>query len=284
MVNSVIDNDTCIVESEQNGMMNDGKPEKKNKRIILFDVLRGVLMLWVFIDHFLYNAYGLFYFSFTTNAGRALAAFARGYWYSAYRDIAHPIVLFLFFCLSGLVTAFSKNHLKRAVKTSVCAVGLFVVTYLADLIFKWGCTITIGVLYAFAVCDFVIFELEKLKTKPWIYLVLGVVLSVVGLLYCYKIDFLSDKLFFLVFDEAFFRSNVTADYFPVLPYLGYFFIGAFIGKTFYKDRKAKLPLNKTVEKILSPVSFIGRTSLFWYFASQVIFVAAIFAAITCGIL
>lgn len=275
--------DFPIVEGERENLKGNGAKDKK-KRIVLLDVLRGVLMLWVFVDHFLYNAYGLFWGDFTTDAGCALAAFARAYWYGTYREIAHPIVLFLFFCLSGLVTAFSRNHWKRAVKTAVCAVGLFAITFVADLIFRWGCTITIGVLYAFAVCDFVVFGLEQLKIKSWLYLVLGIILSAIGLAYCYKIDFLSDKLFFLVFDKAFFLSNATADYFPILPYLGYFFLGTFIGKTFYKDKKAKIPLGERAEKLLCPISFIGRTSLFWYFSSQAIFVAVLYAAILLGIL
>ena len=33
--------------------------------------------------------------------------------------------------------------------------------------------------------------------------------------------------------------GVSADYFPLLPYLGYFLIGIFLGKTFYKQKYNK---------------------------------------------
>lgn len=275
---------TCIVETVPHTNEKTGKVNRKKERNVSLDLLRGLLMLWVFFDHFAFDVWGVFRYDFSTAAGRNLLSFSLRYWNGLYRKIAHPVVLFSFFALSGLVTVFSKSKLKRAIKMSVYTILLFIVTFIAEKILNMNCKITIGVLYAFAVCYFAVFLLEKVNTKAWIYLVTGIILSVIGLLYIYKINWLSDKLFFLVFDERYFYSGKTADYFPILPYLGYFFIGMFFGKTFYTDKKPKIHYSPVAEKILSPITFIGRTSLIWYFVSQGIFVAIIYVLIAAGVL
>ena len=58
----------------------------------------------------------------------------------------------------------------------------------------------------------------------------------------------------------------------------------FFGKTFYADKKPKIYYSPVAEKILSPITFIGRTSLIWYFVSQGIFVAIIYVLIAAGVL
>lgn len=162
---------TCVVETVPHTNEETGKVNRKKERNVSLDLLRGLLMLWVFFDHFMFDAWGVFRYDFTTAAGRNLLSFSLRYWNGLYRKIFHPVVLFLFFALSGLVTVFSKSKLKRAIKMSVYAVLLFLVTFIAEKILNVNCKITIGVLYAFAVCYFAVFLLEKVNTKPWTYLI-----------------------------------------------------------------------------------------------------------------
>ncbi len=284
--NGTIENGSFDTETTENKAFLP-KNKRKKERIVLLDFLRGLLMLWVFFDHFLYDCFGIFRFDFTTENGRNLVKFSINYWNGLYRSIAHPIVLFLFFAISGIVTVFSRNHLKRALKITGFAVLTFLGTFIADWFSSFGlrCTITVGVLYAFAVCDLFVLLFEKIKTNKYVYLVLGVILSVIGLLYYYQtVTVFSDKLFFIVWDRPFFMSGKSADYFPVLPYLGYFFIGVFLGKTVYKDKKPKIKLSNGTVKALSPVSYIGRTSIWWYFISQFLFLAVLYIFIVLGVL
>lgn len=225
-------------------------------------------MLWVIFDHIFYDAGVLYYSEFSTPIGLFIGEFSRRYMTGVYRSIAHPIIIVLFFSLSGVVARFSKNPLKRAVKIFLYAVALWLVTWIFSIITGLNCTITVGVLYAFAVCSFCSLPFIKYDVKFWISIVIGVVLTTVGLLYRFGVfTFLSKELFFVFYNEIGF--TLSEDYFPVLPYLGYYFIGFGIGKILYKEKKAYVALSEKTAKWLSPVTHIGRTSLKRYFSSQV---------------
>ena len=69
-------------------------------------------------------------------------------------------------------------------------------------------------------------------------------------------------------DRINFEGFVSSDYFPLFPQLGYFFIGAAIGKTAYREKKTLLP--GTLEKTPAARFFCwcGRQSLFIYLLHQ----------------
>lgn len=257
---------------------------KKKERIVLLDVLRGILIVWVMVDHFLYDCGYLFYASdYASSFGVKLHNFATRYWNGNYREIAHFIVLLLFFVLSGVVESFSRRPLFRTVKLAVIAVLMWLGTWAFSEIFNENATITFGVIYVFSVCSLFGYLISKCKIPLWVTLIVGTVLTVVGLMYCYgKLNFMSEKLYFLVFDDI--GYGKSADYFPLLPYLGYYLFGIVIGKLFYKDKKPYVKVGKKVEKALSPISFMGRTSLWWYLISQVAFFALLYGLISIGVL
>ena len=92
---------TCIVETVPHTNEETGKANRKKERNVSLDLLRGLLMLWVFFDHFMFDAWGVFRYDFTTAAGRKLLSFFLRYWDSLYRKIFHPVVLFFVFRLIG---------------------------------------------------------------------------------------------------------------------------------------------------------------------------------------
>ncbi len=72
------------------------------------------------------------------------------------------------------------------------------------------------------------------------------------------------------------RQFASSDFFPLLPNLGYFLVGACLGKTLYPE---KLSLFPWVSPQLLPVrffSFIGRNSLIFYLLHQPILAAAVY--------
>lgn len=254
---------------------------KSGKREVLIDFIRGILMVWVMFDHFLFDAGFVFYYDFKTSVFSNLAIFGRRYFESGYRAVVHPIVLFLFFFISGLVFIFSNNKLKRGIKLSIVAVLLFAVTKIFSLITKTNSTITFGVIYVFALSGLIGWALEKIKTNKYVYLTLGVIIAAVGLLYVYGvITFLSQELYFIFYNQI--GYTVSADYFPLFPYLGYFLIGIFLGGIIYKDKKPKIVLPLAVNTAISPVSFIGRYSLYFYLCSQIVFIAFFYISIILG--
>ena len=59
----------------------------------------------------------------------------------------------------------------------------------------------------------------------------------------------------------------SSDYFPLHPNLGYFLIGAAIGKTLYRKKESLLPALADYG-IWKPLCFLGRHSLWVYLLHQ----------------
>ena len=249
------------------------KKKQDKERIILFDILRGLFILLVMIDHFFYDAYFMYRKSFQTLAFQNLVAFGKVYYYSLYRTIIRPIGLFVFFCISGILTDFSRSNLFRAIKYGIVALLIFVATFVFAIITNsYNCIITIGVMYVFTVCALVGWLLKKITVPNFVLLIIGLVLSGIGLIYYFgATDFLTDKLFFLLFNLEV-GHNYSADYFSLLPFLGYFILGIYISRVFYKQKKAYITFNKPLKVVFSPFVFLGKTSLWWYLISQGAFV------------
>ena len=255
--------------------------EEYGKREVILDVLRGIFIILVMLDHFFYDAGVIYSFKFQTPAFKGLAEASNVYLISGYRETVRPIGLFVFFFISGLVFCFSKNKLKRAIKLSVIAILLFAVTKVFSLITKTGTTITFGVMYVFAVSGVIGWALDKIKTKSFVYLLTAIAVITIGLLYQYKvITFLSEELYFFFHNDIGYAKS--ADYYSLFPYLGYFLAGIFFGAIFYKEKKPRLVFPVGVEKAVSPISFIGKKSLYFYLFSQVAFIALFELAVILG--
>lgn len=250
----------------------------KENRIVLLDFIRGLLILWVIFDHFCYPMSYLFYGQASTGFGVALSEFCYNYEYGLYRKIAHEIVLFLFFFISGAVFNFSRNKTKRTVKLFVYALILFLVTFAFSLITKVNATITNGVIFVFAVGSLLLTILDRLKIKLVPIIIFAVILSVIGELYNLKVLTLNNGGFTVfVFGASGFSKS--ADYFPLLPYLGYLLIGYCFSLVFYKEKKPLVKINEKIEKVMSPITFIGRTSIWWYFVASAIFIVVFYVLI-----
>ena len=61
---------------------------------------------------------------------------------------------------------------------------------------------------------------------------------------------------------------VTADYFPLLPYLGFFLLGAVLGKLLYRKKESLLPGVNEKNPIVAVLCWCGRNSLWIYLAHQ----------------
>ena len=64
------------------------------------------------------------------------------------------------------------------------------------------------------------------------------------------------------------QGFTSSDYFPLLPHLGFFLIGAALGKTLYKRRTSLLPKVKDTNPILRFLRFCGKHSLWIYLLHQ----------------
>ena len=68
-----------------------------------------------------------------------------------------------------------------------------------------------------------------------------------------------------------FPGFATADYFPLLPHLGFFLLGAFLGRTLYRKQESLLPRAPVGNPMIRFACFCGRHSLAIYLLHQPVF-------------
>lgn len=130
----------------------------KKDRVWELDAARGLAILLVVWDHFMYDA-GYVFRSFwldSNNIGLIqFSNFCREYWTSDWRFYGWPVFVALFFYISGMCTTFSRSNFIRALRMGIVAGLLSLVTYLIQFEFTSGefnIFIKFGVIHCFALC------------------------------------------------------------------------------------------------------------------------------------
>ena len=132
-------------------------PPVKRSRIWEIDFLRGACIILMILDHLtmlLGMYFGPAWFG-ADMAGSGGAAFCRWCdWFhtSPERAVAHAIVIFIFFSISGISSSFSRSNVRRGLILAAVAMLYTGVTYAADSLFGMNIRVTFGVLHCFAAC------------------------------------------------------------------------------------------------------------------------------------
>lgn len=235
------------------------------------DLLRGAAVLLMIADHFFFNLWGLLPDLFA-DYPRALRTFAIDYWNWDVRAVIRPVVLFTFFALTGICSSFSRSNLARGGKLFAVAMALTGATFALGYVMEdMDLTIVWGVLHCIALCLLLVGVMEKLHLNKWAYLGIGVLLW--GIAIAIKItvhpvqtSYYSEP-FFPLFGKAFLGFALCgSDCFPFPEVCGQIFIGVFLGKQFYRERKSLLK-SRYRNHLLT---FFGRHSLWVYFAHQIL--------------
>lgn len=242
--------------------------KSKKDRIWELDFIRGICVLLMIWDHFMFDIADIFGSVWQTAnpIHSGIYEFALDYECSMLREIFHPIIFSLFFILCGISCNLSRNNLKRGIEVLFVAFGITAVTSMFNI------AITFGVLHmlAFAIIIYFIISkvcLENKKIISMVCLIAGVVIWIVTNVYTANPpDNLNSDLAFIAeyFGGA---SYSSADYFPLLPNLAYVLLGASIGTFVYGDRKSILPF---LDKYhwYKPISFWGNKALIVYILHQ----------------
>lgn len=272
------------------------KQRRENNRIWELDFFRGFAIIMVCWDHFMVDLSGFLYTFSELGLTQMikLGEFASSYLYGDLRKFWWPVFIFVFFFTSGVCTTFSKSNLKRSLKILGVAFALTWFTYLFGKLFddnSWF--IFFGVLhcFGFVMLFYSLFEVgvnfsakivEKITKKPknerlFDYIVgallVGVAIAVAVVHAKYNVSLYKNG--YVTTDSKFlgmflFCANwATADYFPLVPYLGFFFLGAGFAKFFYRKKRSLLP--SLDGKWNLPFTVAGRHSLLIYLLSQVAF-------------
>lgn len=220
-------------------------------RIWELDALRGLCIIGMVIVHFVYDVVNLY----------ALA------------DWKLPeLFLFvqqwggvLFLLISGVCVTLGSRSVRRGILVFCC--GLVVSGVTAGMYFlnlaNVGIIIYFGVLHCLGVC-MMLWPMFK-KLPVWLLLVLGCGMVALG----FWFQGLPPVEFpWLVPLGIMPRYFISSDYFPLMPHLGFFLLGAVIGRTLYRNQQTVLPGVSAKNPIVRFLTLCGKHSLWIYLLHQ----------------
>lgn len=124
--------------------------KKKAKRIFEIDLLRGLLIIMMVVDHLAYDfgqlAPSFFLVSDAPQALRDLIEWCYNYWYEAWRINFRYAVIALFFILSGLSTYLSRNSIKRGMVVLGFGAIISIFSYFLSITLKTDLFIFFGII------------------------------------------------------------------------------------------------------------------------------------------
>ena len=220
------------------------------KRIWELDALRGLCLLGVIAVHLIFDLTVLY----------RIIRWRAPDWFYFLQEWGGTI----FLVLSGVCVTLGSRSIRRGIIVFCAGLLITAATY---SMYHFGFTgksiiIYFGVLHCLGVC-MLLWPLYK-KCPPWLLGILGAGLAALGL---YFSGLLVESRWLFPLGLKY-REFSTGDYFPILPHLGFFLLGAFIGKTVYAKKQTLLPKVNSRIFPLNALQFIGRHSLEIYLLHQ----------------
>ena len=218
-------------------------------RIWELDALRGVCILCVIVVHFLFDL------SFFGGLDLTLPA-----WYVFIQEYGGAI----FVVLSGVCVTLGSKSVRRGLIVFACGMLITAVTYGMYRLGMSGADVVVkfGVLHLLGVCMLVYPAFKKLP--PAALALLGLAIAITG----YAIRGVVVPQHWLFPLRLTYEGFTSSDYFPLFPQLGYFLIGAAIGKTAYREKRTFLPGAFQQTPVARFFCWCGRQSLFIYLLHQ----------------
>lgn len=170
----------------------------------------------------------------------------------------------LFFLLSGLCATLGSRPVRRGAMVLGAGLLCTAVTLAGRALGMLPdyMVIRFGVLHCLGACMLLWPVFRKLPV--WLLAVLGAGFTVLGiyLTKCVMVEFSGFAWLGLLYP-----SYSSADYFPLLPYLGFFLLGAVLGRLLYAKKKSLLPQWETIW-VFRALRWCGRHSLILYLLHQ----------------
>ncbi len=221
------------------------------KRIWELDAFRGICILGVIIVHFVFDLTELFaivdwkipdWFAFVQNWGGVL-----------------------FLLISGISATLGRRSVRRGLIVLAGGMLITFVTYgmHAWLQFDKGIIIYFGVLQCLGCCMILWWLFKRLPT--WVLALIGLAIVAAGLYLDTVI--LVDYPWLMPFGFIY-PDFISSDYFPLLPNLGFFLLGAVLGRTVYRKKESLLPMVSERNPLVRSLCFCGRQSLWIYLLHQ----------------
>ena len=221
------------------------------KRIWELDAFRGICILGMVAVHFVYDLVDLY----------RIWEWEYPAWFSILKQWGGV----LFLLLSGICVTLGSRSVRRGLIVFGCGLVVSAVTAGMYLLKLQGIGILIyfGVLHCLGAC-MILWPL--FKRLPWQALAgIGALLAAAGL-YLGTLPGVSFP--WLMPLGLPWEDFCSSDYFPLLPNLGYFLIGAALGRTVYRAQESLLPRVNSQLPVLRFCRFCGRHSLWIYLLHQ----------------
>ena len=221
------------------------------KRIWELDALRGLCILGMVVVHFVYDLvelYGLIEWEYPP-----LFTFVQQ-WGGV-----------LFLLISGICVTLGSRCIRRGLLVFACGLAVSAVTYGMYYFNFSGKSIIIyfGVLHCLGAC-MLLWPIFR-KLPHWALALIGLVLVLAGL-HLRTLPGISHP-WFMIFGLPW-EGFASSDYFPLLPYLGFFLIGSALGKSVYRNKETLLPRVNTKNLLIRFLSLCGKQSLWIYMLHQ----------------
>ena len=221
------------------------------KRIWELDALRGLCILGMVVVHFVYDLvdlYGLVQWEYPP-----LFTFVQQ-WGGV-----------LFLLISGICVTLGSRCIRRGLLVFGCGIVVSIVTWGMYYFGFSGKSIIIyfGVLHCLGLCMLLWPVFRKLP--HWALAVIGLVLVAAG--FCLQ-TLEPASTFWLMPLGLPWKGFASSDYFPLLPYLGFFLLGSALGKSVYRNKESLLPKVNTRNPIIRFFLLCGKHSLWIYLLHQ----------------
>lgn len=239
------------------------------KRVYLLDIIRGILIIYVVYYHFMYDLNDIM--------GHEIP-YLYSHWFSAIRDCMSGSLIFI----SGISCNFSRNNIKRGVRTLLIAMVLTIATVVA----MPSQTIIFGILHLLGTMMLLYglgeYIADKHKKKKEASMPIRLILMCVFLL----LFFVCQEMYYgwlklgafklylprplyggnngLLYIMGFWQRLNSADYYPLIPWGLLFLAGAMGGRIFKGDRLPQF----MYRNFCRPLAFIGRHTMIIYLVHQ----------------
>lgn len=221
------------------------------KRIWELDAFRGICILGMVIVHFMYDLTALY---------RIL-----DWQYPTWFALLQRWGGVLFLLISGISATLGRRSVRRGLIVLLAGAAVTAVTYCMYRFFSFTKDIIIyfGVLQCLGTCMILWWAFKRLPT--WVLAVIGLGMVAAGLYLDTVILVDHPWLVPLGFTYPNFASS---DYFPLLPNLGFFLLGAVLGRTVYGKKQSLLPQVSESNVLVRALCFCGKQSLWIYLLHQ----------------
>ena len=288
--------------------------EKADRRIWEIDFVRGILIIGMIIDHFMFFL-GMFGTLYPVGALpdflNRTSEFATAYWNNELKTAIRIFGVSLFFLLTGISSKFSKSNLKR----SVICMGFGILMALGYMIYSFATGTSNFVLFNIITClglgMFLLWGAKALyvkirkSDKNWCWWALGIGLFLIIVGFVVNLIVSTHLLFGRIYlsmhgqyapgefnshEPLTFGTAVLTilgfhhwgnDWCGICPFIGYTFLGGFIGEFIYSNRKSiffrkneekNVSFNRTAIKKTWFINWLGSKTFIIYIIHPVVII------------